>query len=202
MIKYIAFDLGGVLVENKESDLERELSSILGIDSKVLRLASSDFKPLTTTGEMSLLEFYEGILEKLHLDTTTPQNLLETHLKIHESVLTSRNERVVDIVKKLKEKHHVISLSNVEREIMESTRRNGLYDLFEENFISVEMGMKKPDFNIYRKMLLDLGVKPSEVVFIDDKQENVDAGNYLGIISLRYENPDQLLGSLRQLSLL
>ena len=56
-----------------------------------------------------------------------------------------------------------------------------LADLFEKLFLSFEMGMRKPDPRIFRKVVQVTGINPSESVFIDDSRQNVEAAKSIGL---------------------
>lgn len=51
-------------------------------------------------------------------------------------------------------------------------------------FTSYDLGLLKPDPLIYKVVLQKLGAKPQEVIFIDDKQKNVEAAKSLGILGI------------------
>jgi HAD superfamily hydrolase (TIGR01509 family) len=55
------------------------------------------------------------------------------------------------------------------------------YELFERNFYSHEMGMRKPDPQIFIQALTEAYLIPEETLFIDDMKENTDAAKRLGI---------------------
>jgi len=54
-------------------------------------------------------------------------------------------------------------------------------------FVSYELGLLKPDKAIYQSVLAKLNVKPEEVIFIDDKRENVEAAKSLGINGIVFD---------------
>jgi putative hydrolase of the HAD superfamily len=53
-------------------------------------------------------------------------------------------------------------------------------------FISSDLGVRKPDREIYERMLATLGVEPAQVVFVDDRIKNLDAARQLGIETVCY----------------
>ena len=65
-------------------------------------------------------------------------------------------------------------------------RRFSLEPLFEYWFTSGEIGLRKPDPQIYRHMLEELRLPAKEVVFVDDRIANVDAAASLGLTSLHF----------------
>jgi FMN phosphatase YigB (HAD superfamily) len=76
---------------------------------------------------------------------------------------------------------------------------------FFENFdgyvFSYEHGAMKPDPKIYAVVERMAGAAGAQILFIDDRKENVDAGlarNWLGI---HHQSPEQTIAALRRLNL-
>ena len=64
-------------------------------------------------------------------------------------------------------------------------------ELFDELFLSYEIGIHKPDAGIYLHVLKTAELKPSECVFIDDSLQNVEADALQGIAGIHIaENQD------------
>jgi FMN phosphatase YigB (HAD superfamily) len=59
----------------------------------------------------------------------------------------------------------------------------------------------KPLADIYRAAILISGQPASSAVFIDDKQENIDAARAQGMHGIRFESPEQLRSSLAALGI-
>ena len=62
--------------------------------------------------------------------------------------------------------------------------RHGWDDMFDEVIISGEVGMRKPDAEIYHHTLELLKVKPNESVFVDDLAHNIKGAAELGMIGV------------------
>jgi epoxide hydrolase-like predicted phosphatase len=74
--------------------------------------------------------------------------------------------------------------------------RHGWDDMFDEVVISGEVGMRKPDANIYHHTLNLLKVKPEESVFVDDLAHNIKAAadlGMIGVLHVDYESTRQEL---------
>ncbi len=65
------------------------------------------------------------------------------------------------------------------------------YGFFDVKVFSCIEGVIKPDRKIYEITLKKLGVKPEEVVFVDDKEENVKAAQDIGINTILFKNSEQ-----------
>lgn len=71
--------------------------------------------------------------------------------------------------------------------------------LFDAVVISGEVGMRKPEPEIYLHTLGLLGCAPSEAVFVDDLERNVRAAAALGIIAVHHRSFEETIGELEAL---
>ena len=89
------------------------------------------------------------------------------------SELAKPNKEVLEIIKDLHTKYKVFLFSNTTEMSNNHNSKTGLYDYFDDLFLSYRLGMKKPDQQIYRKTISLIGCKAEECVFIDDLQVNI-----------------------------
>ena len=68
---------------------------------------------------------------------------------------------------------------------------------FDGRVVSGEEKMRKPFPEFYNVLLNRYNVKASEALFIDDNLRNVNAAEELGIKSIHFQSPEQLLEGLR-----
>jgi len=61
---------------------------------------------------------------------------------------------------------------------------------------------RKPFYSFYKLLLDRYELDPSECVFIDDNERNVNAAQELGIKSIHYTNPILLRDKLQMLGIL
>lgn len=76
------------------------------------------------------------------------------------------------------------------------------WDIFNGRIFSCEIGMIKPEAEIYRYMLDTFCIKPEETVFIDDMAVNTEAAARMGIRTITFRDPAQLSAELSALGLL
>ena len=93
---------------------------------------------------------------------------------------------MIEILKHLKENAsiHVFAMSNMAKEDFAALSTKLDWSMFDQIFISGEAGMRKPDPSFFLHVLNQIAVTPAEVIFIDDKEENVLSAQALGIQSL------------------
>lgn len=75
-------------------------------------------------------------------------------------------------------------------------------DLFDEIVVSGELGMIKPDPEIYGVLVGRTGLDPATAVFVDDSAPNVRAAEALGFRGVLFEGADGLRDDLTHLGLL
>jgi HAD superfamily hydrolase (TIGR01509 family) len=77
--------------------------------------------------------------------------------------------------------------------------RHALFDLFDHIIVSGEVGLIKPDREIFELTLRQIDRKPSACIFIDDNDENVRAAESMGFATVHFRSPQQLADALRSL---
>ena len=68
-------------------------------------------------------------------------------------------------------------------------------------FTSFETQIRKPELEFYKTSLCEARANPSEMIFVDDKAENVIAARSLGIKGIAFEYGSKLLRPLNSLLL-
>jgi epoxide hydrolase-like predicted phosphatase len=78
--------------------------------------------------------------------------------------------------------------------------RELLDQLFDAVLISGELGMHKPEPEIYRLASERVGVEPGGCVFIDDLRENCEGAEAVGMASIRHVDAAQTIAQLQDLT--
>jgi epoxide hydrolase-like predicted phosphatase len=74
--------------------------------------------------------------------------------------------------------------------------RAGWDSLFDEVVISGEVGLRKPEPEIYLLVAGRLGARPDECVFVDDLPANVHGAVATGMVGIHHTNLDQTISEL------
>lgn len=81
-------------------------------------------------------------------------------------------------------------LSNMSREFIDFLRKQPVYRHFDGEVISCEEGVVKPQPEIYDLLLERFALDPNDTLFIDDRQENVEAAAMKGIATVQFNKQD------------
>jgi putative hydrolase of the HAD superfamily len=87
-------------------------------------------------------------------------------------------------------------LSNAPEPIARAIDRSGWSRHFDQRYYSCRLGAAKPDPRAFQIVLRDLGAKPGEVLFIDDRAENTAAARNLGMRTITFTSASALDGEL------
>jgi putative hydrolase of the HAD superfamily len=74
----------------------------------------------------------------------------------------------------------------------------GLADLFDVVIESSKVGVRKPDTAIYELVCRELGIEPSEAVFLDDLGGNLKPARAMGMTTIKVDDPDGALAELER----
>jgi HAD superfamily hydrolase (TIGR01509 family) len=90
---------------------------------------------------------------------------------------------VLKFLKDLRKRKSVklYAMSNVAKEDFWDLEAQMDSTLFDRVFTSAEAGMRKPGEEFYRHVLKEINLEPADLIFVDDKEENVAAAESLGI---------------------
>jgi HAD superfamily hydrolase (TIGR01509 family) len=65
--------------------------------------------------------------------------------------------------------------------------RLGLSRYLAWSFVSCNLGIRKPDPEIFRRAARDLGLSPAECLLVDDREVNCEGARSVGMQALRYD---------------
>lgn len=109
------------------------------------------------------------------------------------------NVKMVEYIKDLRQKPwlKVYAMSNVAKEDFAALSAKMDWSLFDRVFASGKAGMRKPDPRFYRYVLHEIKSAAGQVVFVDDKQENILAAQSLGMKAFLFEDDDSTIRNLQ-----
>ncbi len=113
------------------------------------------------------------------------------------------DEKVIAIIKALHSSYNLVLLSDNNEITVNNLKayRSDMLGLFGKKYFSYELKMLKPDPKLFAFVLEDLKLSTSECIFIDDKQDIIDAAKQCGINGILFSSADQLKKELRKLKI-
>jgi len=179
MIDTIIFDFGDIFI-----NLDKQ-ATIDGLQRLGLTSWNEDLDRLNISfekGEISRDNFLLGIQKHI------PNATIEEILSAWNAVLLDFPLHRLEFLQLLSQKYRLFLLSNTDAiHINHFEQREGasfygaFYQCFEKVYFSYEMGMRKPDAEIYTTLIRQHALSPKYTLFVDDKKDNTDAAKALGL---------------------
>ena len=197
MIKAIVFDFGGVLMRTEDHTGRRRWEARLGLSEFELdrTVFHSETANRATVGEEPEAAIWQNVASVFKL---TPEQLaaLQTDFWSGDRL----DADLVALLGALRPRYQTAILSNYwpnGRELI--GRVNGLEQVVDVIFISSEERLAKPGARLYQRVTERLGVKPEEVVLVDDFAANIDGARAAGWQAIHYRAGMDMRAALKQL---
>ena len=186
--KAIIFDFYGVICNEIGTLWYKSIS-----DSDNLKFLKETYDAPSDTGEISEIDFFDGIAKAI----------ASTGTEVRKEWLDSARidgELVQEIIR-LKSSYKIAICSNTVTPLFrELLQANDIEKYFDVIVSSSEVGMVKPNADIFYYTLEQLGVSPEEVIFFDDRQKNIDGAKKIGIEGFVYTDVATLRNDLKLLT--
>lgn len=194
----VVFDLGGVAVEVESDRLVHQVAQLLGRTFEEVQAAIYHEELLLPfeLGRIMPQVYYEGLKARLRLPWTYEQFVQAWNGIFRENV------EVTSLMRRLRGHHKLMVLTNTNVLHLEHIKRTvASLSIIEDWVASCEVGLRKPDPQIYQLALERVGTRPEAAVYIDDRPELVEAGRSVGLTGIRFETSWQLADDLRSLGI-
>lgn len=198
-IENIIFDFGGVLIDwnprylyrnhfHSESEMEYFLHAICTDEWNIEQDRGRTLAEGTTILQDKFPEHHD---------------LIQLYYDGWEVMLKSDIPETVAILHKVKEKYNLYGLTNWSAETFPiAYERYSFFKEFKGIVVSGEEKMIKPDKRIFHLLFDRYHVNPEHSVFIDDNLKNIEAAKEIGLHSIHFQTPSQLVKEFEKINVL
>jgi glucose-1-phosphatase len=200
-IRFVIFDMDGVLDRYDLGARLDRLAATTGKSADAIHAAiwKSGFEDAADAGKFSAEEYLEGFGKRIGAPVSRAAWIAARRAAMHP------DRGVLKLAKHIKQHAGIAVLTN-----------NGFLvkDAFDELFpelpplfgerlhVAAEFGAKKPDPEVYRRLLARHGIEPASAMMIDDKPENVEGAEAAGLAGHRFAGIEGLQREFRVRGLL
>lgn len=183
LVDALVLDLFGVLTRFDNDVVPARLARYCADpDDAVRRLAGLMARREVITGRVTLPDIHKGLV--------TEYGFSAPYRDFEEAWLTPYSgpmPGMAGLVEALAGRYRLILLSNVDEYYWRVVRgMQPELGLFDRVLLSCDLGLAKPDPEIFRRASAAAGVAPQRCLFVDDTQVNVDAAAALGFRTHRF----------------
>lgn len=198
-IEVVVFDLGNVIIP---VDFERTVKAFVALGGKK---ASELYHYAGQTHLFEELERGE-VSRKQFMDRVRPElnHALDNEIvDAWNAMLYHIDHSTFEYLDKLRPMFKTYVLSNintyhaewVDKAMRSTSSEHDISQYFDHVFYSHEIGHRKPENEAWQIIIEQKGIDPQKTLFIDDKEENIDAAKALGFIGLHW-NPSSDIRSV------
>ena len=196
-IKNIVFDIGNVVVRwSPEEIIRLTFGDCASAEEKAKSVFQSDI----------WLNLNKGLLSENDAKTQYRDVLGFTELECERLFYYVKQTQILiygslELVRRCKSAgYRVFALTDNVHEIVSHLKATyTFWDLFEGAIVSAEVGLLKPQVEIYESLLYQYGLEASETVFIDDMPYNVAGAESVGMNAILFKNTYQCAQALKAL---
>jgi glucose-1-phosphatase len=195
-IKNLIFDLGNVIIDLDFAASEKLLQEMVDVS-----FLSPDRDDLELFLDFECGRISEGVFLNYLIRKSAGKAQAVDLIRAWTAMLANIPYQRLTMLRDLREQYRVFLLSNtnethirwVDHYLRENYQIPGLSSLVHHAFYSHELKSRKPEEEIYRKMLDIAGINPQESLFFDDHPANIQAAREMGIHGYLVPPDDEII---------
>ena len=176
MIKVIAFDLVGVLVNERDIVLSNE-------EEKLERLFGPNLSD-------------DDYLKKAKEIVCNEKNIVNTTEVLINKLYKVKDKDIFKKIKKINSKVKVVIATNHVSFVKEFINSHFDINYLDDLIISAEINRIKPNLDFYEFILNKYKINATELLFLDDNIKNINGANVLGIKTIKVEKNNDLVSEI------
>lgn len=186
-IKALVFDNFGVLMDVVYGSLRH----VLPVEARARLLSILDE---ADNGRISADDELKQIVELLN-----EYNLDGAEQVAKAIQFSEKNDELLNFILEKRDQYKTAMLSNVSAVIWNYYTPEQMEKYFDRVVLSYQEAIAKPDPRIYQLVCKRLGVEPSECVFADDNEVNVDEANKIGMHGIVFTSNGDYFAKLEEI---
>ena len=201
MIKTIFFDIGGVLIDIHPERTYQYLSDSVDVEVNMVKEsfpwdAHDQYERGIINNEDWFITYKESLPQPCCLKRSDFWNAWK--------LLLGEEKNTVNILEALNKQYSIWLLSNTNpKHIQDEIEKRYLFpSLVNGAVYSFDVGVRKPEKEIYEIAIQRANANPQECLFIDDLLENIQAAKQIGIEGVHFISSEQLKQELAHLGII
>ena len=198
-ISAVILDYGEVLCWRPSSEALVEMAGIFGIDEdRFLPIYRSSRNPYDR-GDLTAHDYWVEFARRARV--TIDSHQIEKLRRLDVGMWSNVDQEMTEWLARIHSRgFRTTILSNMQTDMAAHVRNNFAWlRHIDHQVFSCEVRSIKPDPVIYQHALSRLKISPAEVLFVDDREENIQAGRAAGIRGILFESVAKFRRDLEEL---
>ena len=187
----VLFDYGRVLSYAPSREELQDFAALTGVSEAEFFELYSNTRDHYDRGHADCRQHWQRFAEAA--DVQIPPATVERMVAMESDMWTRLNPAMLELAREIKSRGlKTAILSNMPFDLLAELRRKfDWLDEFDVQTWSCELGVIKPDAEIYRACLTALGCVSARALFFDDRPRNVDGAKQVGMEAHVFESASQ-----------
>lgn len=195
-VRAVVFDYGNVLCLEQTLEDVKAMALVCGIPRERFSELYWKLRPPYDRGDIDGPAYWTAVVRQQELgqqELALSRDPIATLIKLDSESITRPNEGAVQWAELLHQEGFPLTLlSNMPLELSRYvTKSFPTLSTFEYLIYSCDYGSIKPELAIYRNCLELLKTAPQDILYLDDRAENVEAAAGLGINSVLFDTVEK-----------
>ncbi len=201
MVEAVLFDYGMVLSGPAHPPAWREMMRITGLDEPAFNTAYWSPRHEYDRGTHTGRDYWQTVGRQAHVELTQEQ--ISALLDADIDLWTQPNQPMIDWARRLQDAGTRTGILSNLGDAMESGVRARMpwLESFDHHTFSHRLRLAKPEAAIYRHAAKGLGAEPNNILFIDDRADNCEAGRAAGMQVISYTSHSDFMSEMDRLGL-
>ena len=193
-VEAIIFDMGDVLIQHDDAPEHAAVQAMctnpVSAGAEIPQLIPFD---RVHRGELTFEDLFKLLIEEAGLTADYPAFVSAMTVGFGPPI-----PGIAQVVDSLAERFRLALLSNTNAVHWSYVKSHypALLDNVRPHFVSFELGMMKPQAEIFEHVVSALGVEPKECLLVDDREANVQGARRAGLDGIRFRTSEQLIVEL------
>ena len=187
-IRALILDYGGVISQPQNPDNVNNILQIINQDYDDFMYVYQSHRAGYDSAHLSGQEYWTKILQ--HYDLVPNDYEIERLIQEDVSSWTHLNESMIEFIKQYSSGIPKLAvISNMTTDCLVTIKSQfEWFALFDELIFSCDVGVNKPEKEIYEICLRQLKVSPNECLFVDDSASNVNGALRVGMHGMQFKS--------------
>lgn len=193
-VRGIGFDYTGVVARLPEGDFFEQVANLAGTDSQAVRNVYYSYNHDFQVGELSQEQLWRQVADDLQV-----QDRFQALWDTARARLPRIDHQMLGFVDQLRAAGYRTGLlSNLAPDTPwhHQLYREGVQTHFDVVCLSGETGLAKPDPAAFMDLAGKMGIKPAELIFIDDRPQAIKGVEALGVRTVAFDGINPLKKAL------
>jgi glucose-1-phosphatase len=201
VIGLVLFDVGDVLIDlySKDKEIEAVLEREYGLDPASYERIAKPAMERAIIGKIGTTDLLQALCAACKRDVTIEE--MKSNL---ECMIGDERPAMLELVRKVSRCARVAAFTNtieLHWRLLQNPQRYRFPALMERIIASHHIGLAKPMRAAYQAAAQLLGLRPENILFVDDLPENVNGATDSGMLGILFEDYPTLRTALKKLVL-